>query len=204
MCQANAPEPLIAGHRPWYISAKNRSSTICLDCQDVFEPLFVEYGVDLVLSGHVHFYERNSPIAFYNQDPNGLNNPKAPWYITNGAAGHYDGLDPIVLPAQPYSQSLQNTTYGWSRLTFHNCTHLTHDFVASGNNTVLDSATLFKDRTCGASTGSGAGINATATSSTSSSTSMPASVPTSQGSVMSVAHISGLFIAAVSCYMLLG
>lgn len=26
-------------------------------------------------------------------DPNGLDNPRAPWSIVNGAAGHYDGLD---------------------------------------------------------------------------------------------------------------
>jgi hypothetical protein len=28
-------------------------------------------------------------------DPAGLNNPKYPWNIVNGAAGHYDGLDPL-------------------------------------------------------------------------------------------------------------
>lgn len=26
-------------------------------------------------------------------DPNGLNNPRAPWPVVQGAAGHYDGLD---------------------------------------------------------------------------------------------------------------
>jgi acid phosphatase type 7 len=137
-------EIITAGHHPWYVSAQNVSGTICENCRKVFEPLFLQYGVDLVLSGHVHVYERNTPIRYTDADPNGLNNPSAPWYITNGAAGHYDGLDTLVLPPQNYSPYAQDTAYGWSRLTFHNCSHLTHEFVASANGTVLDTATLFK------------------------------------------------------------
>lgn len=71
--------------------------------------------------------------------------------VTNGAAGHYDGLDSMATPAQPYQRFGLDTSdgiYGWSRLSFHNCTHLTHDFVASKNGTVLDTATLYKNRTC--------------------------------------------------------
>ncbi|KAF7621584.1 hypothetical protein AFLA_011879 [Aspergillus flavus NRRL3357] len=98
-----APLIIAAGHRPWYISAKNESGTVCEDCRKVFEPIFLKHGVDLVLSGRTHLYERNAPIRTFNADPNpnGLNNPSAPWYITNGAAGHYDGLDSLSYPLQP-------------------------------------------------------------------------------------------------------
>lgn len=143
------PWVVVAGHRPWYISGQNRSSTVCLDCQKVFEPLFTQYNVDLVLSGHVHAYQRNKPVANYTVDPAGLNNPKGVWYITNGAAGHYDGLDTLVQPLPYYAAYATDQVYGWSKLTFHNCTHLTHDFVASGNGSVLDTATLYKARNCG-------------------------------------------------------
>ena len=146
------PWVVVAGHRPWYLSVKNDSGTICWSCKDVFEPLFIEHGVDLVLSGHAHVYERLAPVADGKIDANELNNPSAPWYITNGAAGHYDGLDSFDLPMQEYSRfglDTNNATYGWSRLTFHNCSHLTHEFVASNDNTVVDSATLFKARECG-------------------------------------------------------
>jgi len=71
--RAKTPWILVAGHRPWYISAQNDSSDVCLECQSVFEPLFIQYGVDLVLSGHVHAYERNAPLANYAVDPAGLN-----------------------------------------------------------------------------------------------------------------------------------
>jgi hypothetical protein len=175
------PWVIVAGHRPWYLSYANVSKTICWTCKDVFEPLLLEYGVDLVISGHAHFYQRSAPIAKGVIDPNELNNPSAPWYsafvpksatiltpslasiqrfqltnqtVTNGAGGHYDGLDSLATPPQPYQRYGLDTAdgiYGWSRLTFHNCTHLTHDFVASKNGTVLDTATLYKNRTCSVS-----------------------------------------------------
>lgn len=135
------------GHRgrtQWYISASNDSSTICLNCQKAFEPLFHHFSVDLVPAGHVHAYERNAPIFNYNIDSKGLDNPNSAWYITNGAAGYYDGLDPLDSPTQPYSRFSDDTTYGWSRLIFHNRTHLTHEFVASKNDTVPSRATLHK------------------------------------------------------------
>jgi hypothetical protein len=66
-------------------------------CQSAFEPSLVQYNVDLVMFGHVHIYERNKGIGINGTvDPNGYNNPKYPVYLTNGAGGHYDGLDAIV------------------------------------------------------------------------------------------------------------
>src|SRR5271155_3520330 len=95
-----------------------------------------------------HVYQRNAPIYDYVADMNELNNPKLLWYITNGAAGRYDGLDTLQRPFMNYTRYAADSVYGWSRLSFHNCTHLTHDFVASGNGSVLDTATLYKERTC--------------------------------------------------------
>ncbi|EFX05024.1 metallo-phosphoesterase [Grosmannia clavigera kw1407] len=170
--RSRTPWVVVAGHRPWYLSHANTSGTICWSCKDVFEPLLLKYSVDLVLSGHAHVYERQAPLANGKVDPNELNNPSSPWYITNGAAGHYDGLDALQTPRQSYSRfglDTTNATYGWSRLTFHNCSYLTHDFISSSNGSVLDSATLFKDRNCPSaavnSTGSStAEINASARS----------------------------------------
>ncbi|ORY28956.1 Metallo-dependent phosphatase-like protein [Naematelia encephala] len=138
------PWVVVFAHRPWYVSATNRSSTVCLDCQKAFEPTLIEYNVDLVMHGHVHAYQRNMPMKNYAIDPNGLNNPAAPLDIVNGAAGHYDGLD-ALLNATYYSAVQNDVTFGWSRLTFHNRTHLTHQFIASANSSVLDEVTLYKE-----------------------------------------------------------
>ncbi|KAK9465234.1 Metallo-dependent phosphatase-like protein [Lipomyces arxii] len=147
--RTKTPWVIVSGHRPWY--AAQSGDNLCTNCQEAFEPILLKHNVDLVLNGHIHFYERNTPIGANGvPDPNGLNNPSAPWYILNGAGGHYDGLDVYddVLP--DYAEYVQDTVYGWSKLTFHNCTHLTHEFVASANGTILDSATLIKHRTCAA------------------------------------------------------
>ncbi|RDW56545.1 purple acid phosphatase-1 [Coleophoma cylindrospora] len=140
------PWLVVFGHRPWYTSG-----ALCLECQEAFEPLFDQYNVDLYMSGHNHYYERIAPIANNVTDPNELNNPSAPWHIINGAAGHWGGLDSFDTTMQNYSRFGLDSTegiYGWSKLTFHNCTHMTHEYVASVNGTVLDTATLYKQRTC--------------------------------------------------------
>lgn len=149
--RSKTPWIIVAGHRPWYLSKENVTGTICWSCKNVFEPLLIKYKVDLVLTGHAHIYERLAPLADGKIDANELQNPAAPWYITNGAGGHYDGLDSLQKKRQKYSRfalDQHNTTYGWSRLTFHNCTHMTHEFIASKNDSVLDTATLYKDRVC--------------------------------------------------------
>ncbi|KAK0538878.1 hypothetical protein OC835_001296 [Tilletia horrida] len=138
------PWIIAAGHRPWYVASAAKSR--CWVCQSAFEGLFNQYGVDLVFSGHAHFSDRNAPIANNVTDPNELNNPTAPWYITNGAAGHYDGLDTLVSPLPDYVRFANDTLYTFSKLTFHNATHLTHDFISSATGQSIDSATLYKAR----------------------------------------------------------
>ncbi|KAJ5745944.1 hypothetical protein N7520_011126 [Penicillium odoratum] len=133
------PWIIVAGHRPWYVD-----SATCDECQSAFEPLLVEYKVDIALFGHKHFYERMTTVANGILDPKGLDNPSAPWYIVNGAAGHYEGLSTVSTPLENYTVKAIDTVYGWSRFTVHNCTHITQDFISSANGTVLDSATLYK------------------------------------------------------------
>lgn len=109
------------GHRPWYVAQP--AASLCTVCQQAFEQIFYENNVDLVVSGHVHATERNHPIYNGTIDPALLNNPRAPWYITNGAAGHYDGLDTLTTPYPSYVAFANDTLYSYSRLTFHNRTH---------------------------------------------------------------------------------
>ena len=111
----------------------------------------MKYSIDLILSTPSHIYERNAPVNDSQIDSNELNNPTFPGSITNRAAGHYDGLDALQYPLKPFARFGLNTldaTYEWSRLLFHDCTHMAHDFVASKNGSVLDTATLFNNRTC--------------------------------------------------------
>jgi hypothetical protein len=84
--RCKTPWVIAAGHRPWYVSAPP-----CVECQAGFESILEDYGVDMVLSGHKHLYERQAPISpgptvNGTADPNELNNPTSPWYITNGVS----------------------------------------------------------------------------------------------------------------------
>lgn len=58
-------------HPPYSSGGKHGSST---DIRDILEPMFIKYGVDVVLAGHEHFYERLKP-------------QKGIYYFITGAGG---------------------------------------------------------------------------------------------------------------------
>lgn len=135
--RSKTPWVIAAGHRPWYMAAKK--SSLCTNCQKAFEQIFYDAGVDMIIQGHQHNMERQAPLApGAVVDANGLNNPKAPLYILTGAAGHFDGLDTASTPYPSYSRFVNDTLYGFSRLTFHNRTH--REFLPR-----LESAVLASD-----------------------------------------------------------
>lgn len=147
------PWVLAFGHRPWYVGL---ADGVCEPCRQAFESILYEHNVDVVFTGHDHIYSRSVPM--FNRellteeahpdtaDPAGYDNPRAPTYITNGAGGHYDGLDRLDSPLPENIAHGVDMTYGWSRLTFANATHMRHEFVASRNSSVLDEFWLFRAR----------------------------------------------------------
>src|SRR5207344_980380 len=57
-------------HYPFYSSPNTCGESDCAgnkESRDIFHPLFDKYGVDLVLQGHVHNYQRSYPLKF-NQE----------------------------------------------------------------------------------------------------------------------------------------
>jgi 3',5'-cyclic AMP phosphodiesterase CpdA len=46
-------------HHPIYSSGEKHGSNV--ELRNVLEPMMVKYGVDVVLTGHEHFYERMKP-----------------------------------------------------------------------------------------------------------------------------------------------
>ena len=77
------------GHRPWYASTSGASwpPRSAAHVQAAFEPLFHEFGVDLYLAGHQHYYERTARAHAGVPTPNGT------MHVINGAAGCNEGLD---------------------------------------------------------------------------------------------------------------
>jgi hypothetical protein len=78
--------------------------------------------VDLYLCGHVHNYERFY-ATFQSNTSQATVNPEATTYITTGAAGCPEQPQPFLTP-QPVNSAFRTNTYGYSRFTVHNATHL--------------------------------------------------------------------------------
>ena len=101
--RSKRPWIILFGHRPMYCT-----SPLDPDCGDeltrigllgVFglEPLLNEFGVDLVIWGHEHSYERMWPLydnKMYNgSDNNPYLNPRAPVHVITGSAGCDEGTN---------------------------------------------------------------------------------------------------------------
>jgi hypothetical protein len=74
-------------HKPMYSSPNSCSASSCQgvsSLRDTYHPLFDTYGVDLVLEGHTHNYQRSFPIK-YN-----LNNPSNPIITDNNLHNYSD------------------------------------------------------------------------------------------------------------------
>lgn len=70
-------------HRAMYTSPNTCSSSTChgsSSLRDAYHPLFDKYGVDLVLQGHVHDYQRTFPITY---NPSSPSSPKKTSTNTN-------------------------------------------------------------------------------------------------------------------------
>ena len=87
-------------HSPLYASPNTCGDSACSgdkNLRDVYHPLFDRYGVDLVLEGHVHNYQRSYPIWYNSQDSssplvtncdrNLYNNPIGQIYTIVGTGG---------------------------------------------------------------------------------------------------------------------
>lgn len=93
-------------HNPWYNSnAEKQNEFETLDMQAAMEPLFQTYGVNLVLNGHVHAYERSYPVYQFNPTP------AAPVHVVvgTGADSIHDNIW-VNQTAQPIWSAYRNGT----------------------------------------------------------------------------------------------
>jgi len=81
-------------HHPPYSSGRKHGSDTQL--REIIEPIFLKYGVDVVFTGHEHFYERIKP-------------QKGIYYFISGAGGKLrkgDVKDKSALTAMAYDQDM--------------------------------------------------------------------------------------------------
>ncbi|KAI6217041.1 Purple acid phosphatase [Aphelenchoides fujianensis] len=159
--RAQVPWIVAMGHRPMYCTTFDILFSECNSADVRFrvgmgknkdyalEPLFFNQGVDLIVEGHEHNYERLYPI--YNQklykgtsdalNPN--NNPGAPIHVITGSAGCQENIDSFT-PAADYDAA-RSTNYGFSTMHVFNSTHLLWQQIRASDGVVEDTFLLVKN-----------------------------------------------------------
>ena len=59
--RAAVPWIIVSGHRPFYTSSGGSRTPSA--ARQLFEPLFLQYGVDIVFFGHVHWFGHTQPMS---------------------------------------------------------------------------------------------------------------------------------------------
>jgi hypothetical protein len=103
-------------------------------------PVFEQYGVDIVFSGHNHCYERSFPLRSGDVASDG----RAPIYLTNGMGGaEYNSTLASPLFAARYGSEVSSPTTVVTTITI-NGLHLTVDTIKNATGQPVDSFTLVK------------------------------------------------------------
>jgi len=142
----NVPFIFMAGHHPWYASdCPNTDGSCWPAAQAFFEPFILKYGVDMIILGHIHYYDRMWPIG-----KNGVVkqhdyiNPSDPVYLISASPGNIEGLTPAK-QNHNVSAFLDTTHYGFTVFTVLNRTAIHWQFIDSDSGKVLDECTLIKE-----------------------------------------------------------
>ena len=123
------PWLILVGHRPMYSSDQATDSG---HLQEQLEPVIIQYGIDLAVWGHMHCYERTTPVKYNNfTDRDHFSadgklyqhnaNETSPIHLTIGTAGAW--IHEQWIPKPEWSQS-RYQKYGFGKLFVYNRTHL--------------------------------------------------------------------------------
>mmetsp|Transcript_23644 Transcript_23644/g.46291 ORF Transcript_23644/g.46291 Transcript_23644/m.46291 type:complete len:612 (-) Transcript_23644:88-1923(-) len=123
--RAVTPWVIVMMHAPWYNSNSGHRAEAELMRRDM-EPLLVSNGVDIVLNGHVHAYERMKPLY------KGCVTACGPVYLNLGNGGNREGAYLPWLEPQPFFSAFRASTFGPAVLTISNATHAFYNFTRVG------------------------------------------------------------------------
>lgn len=113
------PWVIVTFHQPFMNSNTAHSrQTEGVPIKSAIEQVLYDNAVDLVLSGHVHAYERSCRAYNYACDPVG------PTYVTIGDGGNREGLADVWEDPQPAWSLFRQATFGHGELTAVNATHM--------------------------------------------------------------------------------
>lgn len=121
--------------------------------KNIYQPLFDKYGINLVLQGHVHNYQRTYPISYNTTNPsspvientnnNTYQKPTGEMFLIVGTGG--ESLHPFIGYKPPYIAAGQDTLYGFLNLEFtNNGSSVTGRFYPNDKPNPVDEFTVIK------------------------------------------------------------
>ncbi|XP_045164941.1 acid phosphatase type 7-like [Mercenaria mercenaria] len=137
------PWIIAMGHRPMYCSIDKNDEDCKRDNSLVrtsLEDLFYAEGVDLVISGHEHYYERTWPVYNKRAIQYNYREPAAPVHITIGTLGSVYESDKSTNVGGQWSAFVLSETgkESFGRLKVFNATHLHWEVRECANNKLVD------------------------------------------------------------------
>ncbi|KAE9377339.1 acid phosphatase [Stipitochalara longipes BDJ] len=164
--RTKTPWVIVMSHRPMYSSMV---SSYQKNLRAAFEDLLLENGVDAYLSGHIHWYERLFPLgvnstidtaSIINNNTYYTNPGVSMTHLINGMAGNIESHSTLSGGVLNITAILDQTHYGFSKLTILNTTALKWTFVRGDGGIIGDELLLLKKP---GSTGGGNGTGSATT-----------------------------------------
>lgn len=119
--RTDTPWLVVMMHCPFYNSNKahqdEQQATLMRDAHG-FEDLFHQHKVAVVISGHVHAYERSHPVY------KNTSQPGAPTYLVVGDGGNREGHASTYLDEPGWSAFRDGLSFGHGRLVIANQSHM--------------------------------------------------------------------------------
>jgi acid phosphatase type 7 len=135
LASSDAPWKVVFLHYPPWSSGEHGSSPLT---HREFTPLFEKHGVDLVLTGHDHHYERSYPMKGKAVGPSGERNPT---YLVVGGGGA--ALRPFKTGKPSWTAVRNDRDHGYLDVKVEEGTLTAQALTPSGQ--VIDSFTLTKN-----------------------------------------------------------
>ncbi|KAH6659055.1 acid phosphatase AphA [Truncatella angustata] len=156
--RTKTPWVIVMSHRPMY---STESSSYQKYMRDAFEGVMLNHGVDLYLSGHIHWYERLWPMGANGTIDHGsvakgknntyYTNPGVSMaHVINGMAGNIESHSTLNDGESPANITafLDDKHYGFSKLSIINGNELKWQFVRGDGGVIGDELTLLKKTNC--------------------------------------------------------
>jgi hypothetical protein len=150
--RTETPWLVVSFHSPLYTTFLGHvNEAQAMRMKEAMEPLFLQHGVNLVVSGHDHAYMRTHSLANGAVDPTG----KSPYYLTLGAAGNREHHSAGYRHSSPEPWVAMRTLidYGYGDLFVQNATHArftwVRDFTDTSNGDLHDSVWFYNPHASG-------------------------------------------------------